>query len=304
MKQHSLTRRLLWKPPLFTLQRLARWLKRRPAHDRGRNGLRQLHPCFFILSTGRAGTETLAVLLNRSPEALVYHEPIPTLFGLSKLAYVGQDSDLQMLSHIFYETRRPLFEHSLACGLGYGETGSYATFLAYVISEAIPQAKFVHVVRDPRAVIRSAMRRRWYRGHTYDAMRVTPRLDNPWAKAWKSWSLFEKNIWLWAETNRYILKFTSSVGSERTILLKAEDLFASDLCVVSRVFKFLGLTPPSDRVVRQLLARPLNKQISGSFPALEHWSSSMRSKPTEIAGSEMECLGYEVAGPRQQTSLP
>jgi len=106
-------------------------------------------PCFFVLSTGRTGTQTLAALLNLSPEAFVYHEPSPRLNGLSVIAYKYLDEPVveEVLAEAFRTSRWMLFRESLACGKGYGETSHGATFLVYAIHRAVPVAKFIHLVR-------------------------------------------------------------------------------------------------------------------------------------------------------------
>ena len=156
------------------------------------------HPCVFVLSTGRVGTETLAYLFGLLKNVFSYHEPSPQLFSLSKLAYemseiYQTDKNIrEVFQTAFLSSRKEILDYSLSCRRGFIETGPDCTFLSRVIFDAIPNVKFVHLVRNHFDVVRSGMRRRWYDGHKFDPSRITPlkivgfmnsgRITHPWKR--------------------------------------------------------------------------------------------------------------------------
>lgn len=284
-------------PPRLVLQRVRAWLagRARPAV------LNREMPCFFTLSTGRTGTKTLAELLNRSPDATVYHEPHPYLSALAKLAYDSRYAQMEGLVETFLASRELLLRNAWASGLVYGETGPYVTFLAPVIAQALPNSKFIHLVRDPAAVVRSGLNRRWYQGHRYDARRITPRREDPAAANWTQWSPLEKIIWLWAETNRFVAAFLKTIEPHRYMRLKAEDLFSGSAEVLRKIFEFLEIAPISPRSAASVLARRLNRQRRPG-PPLDFWHADWAKRFEAIAGAEIRALGYAVPGAAGQTA--
>lgn len=254
------------------------------------------HPCIFVLSTGRVGTQTLAALLGLSPNVFAYHEPSPTLYPLSRFAYeLGDDMRVRgVFREAFIAARNERFDCCLKFKKGYVETSPQATFLAPAILEAIPDVKFIHVVRGPGYVVRSAMRRKWYAGNPADRTRIAPRPESEWGKTWNKWDAFEKNTWLWAETNRWIREFWSYLAVERRLLLDAEKIFDGNNEQLDRLFSFVGSSRPSKRKIVRILDKRLNRQTTGSFPKPCDWPESMRLTLRTIAGKEMDAFGYEL----------
>ena len=281
--------RLMRTPPRTVVERLASVLKGRARQP----ALNTDMPCFFVLSTGRTGTKTLAELLNASAEATVHHEPHPHLSALGKLAYDTNYQHMDTLAETFLASRETLLRNAWASSLAYGETGPYVTFLAPVIARVLPRSAFIHVVRDPLAVVRSGLSRRWYQGQRYDARRVAPRPDDPTAVQWPGWSPLEKSIWLWTETNAFIRRFCGSIDGSRHMLVRAEDIFAGSRETVAEIFRFLHLTPPHEKRIAGILAKRLNRQKSPAR-SLDSWAPDWRSRFLEIAGEEMKVLGYEL----------
>jgi len=253
-------------------------------------------PTVFVLSTGRAGTETLDALLNLAQNVFSYHEPTPTLYRLSKLAYKYEKELLakELLRESFLTARTDLLKYSLDCGRGYVETSPQVTFLAPIILDTIPQARFIHVVRDPRAVIRSGMRRKWYDGHPNDSTRIMPHPDSSDGKQWNSYNAFQKNLWLWTETNRWIMRFLSNVPQTQKILLRAEDIFSGSETTVADMYNFIASEPPSKRSIKKILGKHLNAQENGEFPESSRWGNDLNRLLAEVAGNTAKQLGYEV----------
>jgi hypothetical protein len=229
------------------------------------------HPCVFVLSTGRVGTETLAYLFGLLKNIFSYHEPSPPLFSLSKLAY--EMSDLyrtdknirDVFQTALLASRKEIINYSLSCRRGFIETGPDCTFLSQVILDTIPNVKFVHLVRDHYDVVRSGMRRRWYDGHKFDPSRITPLKGSKFFKSWKDYTPLEKNLWLWAETNQRILDFTKGLPSPDHLLIHSKAMFQNEKSTIDSLFRFIGNTQPSERRIASILNKKLNMQRSGEL---------------------------------------
>ncbi|MEM9118925.1 MAG: sulfotransferase [Cyanobacteria bacterium P01_F01_bin.56] len=260
-------------------------------------------PCVFVLSTGRTGTQTLASLLSLSSTSFVYHEPIPLLYGLSNMAYKHNNCHHDALAvaeelfeEAFLTARRSLLHYSIQFRKGYIETSPQVTFLAPIIGKVIPQAKFIQLVRDPRYVIRSGMRRKWYAGHSADDTRIVPDPATEVGRNWGAYSLFEKNAWLWTETNRKIEEFLKTVPNHQKLFVNSENIFNNNQRSIKNIFDFVGSSTPSKSKVKRVLMKKINRQMSGEFTQVNEWETSMILTLKTMAGDLAMRYGYSLEG--------
>lgn len=238
-------------------------------------------PCLFVLSTGRTGTQTLASLLNLADNVFAYHEPEPKLYGLGNCFYKNlsfcreNPTAASIFKEAFLTARRQLLSYSIKFQKGYIETSPQVTFLAPVISALIPKAKFIHCVRDPRAVIRSGMRRNWYRGNVNDRFRIIPDETIDVSQQWSTYTPLQKNAWLWAETHRNIEAFLCEIDESQRILIHSEKIFSNEPETIHRLFKFIDASPPPYSKVERILNKRLNNQVHGNFPPIHQWEDNM-----------------------------
>lgn len=277
---------------------MARWKlsRKRPAQQ-----FNDRRPCVFVLSTGRVGSETLSALLGLAKNVYVYHEPRPELFSLSKLAYElsgeypANSSLAAALQEGFMTARRQILTDALYCDRGYVETGPQATFLAPLMLKAIPDIRFIHLIRDPRKVVISAMRRGWYGGHAYDVSRIVPRTDSPFHSAWDAMDTYQKNLWLWAETNRWILDYSKSLTAKQYLLVHAEDIFNANIGVIDNLFNFIETTAPTAYRISRVLGRKLNAQTQGVFKLPADWLAGADAQLSAFVSQTAAALGYAAS---------
>ena len=291
-------KKTLWNNTPRKIFHMAKW---KVIHKRPVEQFDDKRPCVFVLSTGRVGSETLAHLLGLAKNVFVYHEPRPELFALSRLAYelsdfYSDDKNLERtLKEGFLTARRELLNYSLYCDRGYVETGPQATFLAPVILEAIPDTRFIHLVRDPRKVVRSGMRRKWYDGHDYDFSRIVPSPDTEMGEVWKNTDPFQKNFWLWAETNRWILNFSKSLSEKQYLLIHSEDIFNAHEDTVNQLYRFLGTTTPPSHKIAKVLGKQLNAQTRGVFNQPDDWLAHTEERLSAFVNQIASKLGYDLS---------
>lgn len=160
---------------------------------------------------------------------------------------------------------------------------------ARLLKEVFPEARFVHVVRDGRAVASSWMRMPWWRGHLGPESWHWGPLPEPYAQEWeRSGRSFVVLAGLaWKLLLDAFEEARSELPQDSWIDVRYEDLVADPAATVARTGRFLGLGP-SGRFDRRLerftfvrerepaFARDLDaaslRQLEGSLGAhLERW---------------------------------
>jgi hypothetical protein len=206
---------------------------------------------FFIVSTGRSGSQTIARVLSQSQDCICLHEPEPVLVKEATLYHYGLLSD-KMMKAILLSTRTPTLHGKI-----YGESNQKLSTLIPVLAEAFPEAQFIWLVRDGRDVVASTYyAREWYKPideivdrpepftiqlkeWTWYRLRgdLTGDMSTP---EWETLTRFEKNCWLWTRTNEIIQAHLRKLPQERQMLVRLETLFQQlpDIC------RFVGIQMP------------------------------------------------------------
>jgi hypothetical protein len=154
----------------------------------------QTTACLFILSTGRTGSSTLVHLLNLSPKVAAFHEPKPILLPFYRSAYAEAHRNPSRYRRLFARARRRLIGRAGRNDTIYAEA-TLLKFFAPVVAQMLPNAKFLHIHRHPAEVVRSGMRRRWFRDNGLDRYRLVPLPDDPAYPQWDRWNAFRKVCW-------------------------------------------------------------------------------------------------------------
>lgn len=248
---------------------------------------RSKHRAFFVLSTGRSGTQTLAHLLDTATNAKVWHHPEPNMIMETLHAYQG----LIDARESFWVGRSHILCQAWESGLIHGETDHNMTPFATAIARDVPQARFLVLVRDPREFIRSGMRRGYYiAGGPWDEGRLKP-LEHAETLGWDEFNPFEKVCWLWAETYRHINKSIAEIGADRVKIVRFEDLIRGPE-VAAEIFEFLGLEGFTIDHAETVLSQKLNAQRGGDFPHPREWNQELHTIAWEYCGEIASGYGY------------
>jgi glycosyltransferase involved in cell wall biosynthesis len=191
---------------------------------------------FFVLSTGRSGTKTIAESLSGLPDCLCQHEPAPQLILESSAYRYGRLED-ERLRQFLLETRQPIVN-----GKVYGESNQTLSLIVPVLAKSFPNAKFIWLIRNGLDVVSSIFARQWYTGHSanHDRYEDCPPLEKAWIDGrimgdlcgdvpfakWKKMNPFARCCWYWAYINRTIEKDLSDycqVGNYRKLKLENFD---------------------------------------------------------------------------------
>ena len=110
---------------------------------------------FFVVSTGRSGSTSLARSLDRIDACHAVHEPAPELI-LEASGYRGGSVSREKLQSVLRETR-----HSMVEGRDYCESNQNLALIIPVLRELYPQARFVWLIRNGLDVVASAHQKQW-----------------------------------------------------------------------------------------------------------------------------------------------
>ncbi|MFT5202296.1 MAG: hypothetical protein ACI9C1_001684 [Candidatus Aldehydirespiratoraceae bacterium] len=244
---------------------------------------------FFVLSTGRAGSRTIANVLSQSPGLVCTHEPVPRLVEETALWRYGElatDDYAEMLR----ESRPAEVE-----GRRYGESANRLSLGVPVIADVFPSSQFVWLVRDGREVVSSGFQRGWF-DHAADTVwerfRLRgDRLGEVPESEWSAWSPFHRVCWLWARTNEIIREDLAVLDADRHRMLRLEDLSAQ----IGEVSDFLGAAP-ADWVVPRLNQRGAGHVDESQANQVAHrwepsnWGAAEHEVFDEVCGSLMDEL--------------
>ncbi len=208
---------------------------------------------FFVLSTGRSGTQTIAQSLSGLRDCICLHEPAPPLI-LESSAYRYGRLDGEKLKQLILQTRRPMINGKI-----YGESNQISSLIVPVITASFPKAKFIWMIRNGLEVVASIFSRQWYTGHSANHERYEdcPPIEKAWIDGrimgdlcgdvpfakWKSMDSFARCCWYWSYVNRTIekdLKDYCSIGRYRKI--KLEEIEKE----LPQIIEWLGLDPVPD----------------------------------------------------------
>lgn len=273
---------------------------------------------FFIVGCGRSGTTLLLSMLISDPSIVI--PPETKFYGAfasreSKWGDPDDGANRERLLPIIYEDQarkgvtmdRARFEElARAAGRGWaglllavvtahaetiggdrvGEKSPVHTHFVGKLAHDFPKARFVHVLRDPRAVVLSRI------------------------KAGFGSSLVGPNVARWRRAAVMHRNQAEALGPRRYLLVKYEDLVTAQEATLRRVCEFLGI-PFSDAMLQHhkrerkgfedrstdWMTNTLKPVFTSS---VDKWKKDM--KPAHVAmiehalGEEMRELGYEISG--------
>lgn len=238
---------------------------------------------FFIVSSGRSGTQALQRVLNTSADAEVHHEYLCThvqpLAMKYYLGFVPRGEACRQLGRL----------HGAAVNFSarrhWGDSSNKLSWLIEPLAELFPDARFIHLVRDGRKVVSSFFHKlseecyeqaawqafvRWSL-HPQSEMEPPPEKRYWWPRPrdlftypqWQSWSRFERLCFCWQETHQEIERGLQGLPAERVWRIRLEDLIG-DPGRLKMLAAFLQMNLPTQAA--DLLRRPHNVHRPEDFP--------------------------------------
>jgi hypothetical protein len=241
---------------------------------------------FFIVSTGRTATKWLADLLNRCPNTLVEHEPIPRETLAHKAAIEKLDAAEKYIKNFRLKEiyLRVAKEHPDL--KTYGEVNGILRRHIAPIRKHIPKVKMIHLVRDGRNFVRSVMSRGTYSGRHPVYSDFRPPIVDDYSERWERLSEFEKTCWIWQWENGYMRQHLGQRA-------RFEDITSSYYFFKKQILEPLGLDLRENAWKTQA-QRPKNVSAKYNLGKWDDWTSEQKDKFAHICEKEMEHYGYEI----------
>lgn len=224
------------------------------------------------------------------------HEPLPHLLTESFLYYSNAVGDDEFWRSVVAEARDWRLRDAYRAGRNWFETNNRLTFLAPILAAHYPRSRFIVLVRHPVAFAESALARGYYAEHPWDFARIVPRETDPAAMSWDSMSQLEKIGWLWRATYQTADDVVATLEPHRSLLLKAEDLFAQQNQAVNQFYSYVSARPrPDQRRIDRVLRTPANAQTERTARAsVTQWASTERDRFLSLVGDRMRSYGYKT----------
>lgn len=261
---------------------------------------------FFVVSSGRSGTAMLHKALSAAGDIEMHHEyMVHIVQKLGVMRCMGRIDGAEAMA-VLAQTHGAAIHYSTAAH--WGDSSNKLSWLIPELAALLPQAKFVHLVRDGRKVAGSYFRKLGeecyddrstaiLRAHVDDPGRhpapppekkywwPLPGAADPYRDEFAHFSQFERIAWHWAEINRVILESLARLPPHRHRFVRLEDLQQS-AHTVREVLDFLHLPYRED--LAALFARPHNV----NRPRDQLLDADERQRFARIAAPMMERLGY------------
>jgi hypothetical protein len=277
-------------------------------------------PVVFVFGTGRCGTHSLWKLFESVPGALSTHEgagvirhgpadslgkriALGPILELNAYLYHAATEEvfrrtfdpipaLQALLDGCWHDRARLMEWCEANGLAYCDANPFAFNLIDYLRIRYPSAKFIHLVRDGYACVRSWARRV---GSTYPDDVVSrasiswtlakpiPLPSDPAHAAWSSFDRVQRISWFWHHVNANIAERFARVPSAQRMTIRIEDF---DATTAARLLEFCELPDTYDPAA-------LGASDPSSGPSIE-WTPEAIGRFNAIAGATMAGFGYAL----------
>ena len=232
-------------------------------------------PMFFVFGLPRSGTTWLAALLaEQNKDWMIIHEAHKHDFDYDYWCpfqpwradeYVNGKRHTRMVEY----TKRKMKNAT-----GYGEVTPRARYFSATLQRHYPQAKCVHLVRDPRHAVRSMIQLGYYAPNSRPHRRVTPNNGK--------WSRIEQTSWAWAFGHNRIRQTCPD-------FVRLEDLL-TDWETMSALASTLGVSCDKANW-EERTQKPMNVS-NQTHLGWEKWTPSEQKTLITMCGSEARQYGY------------
>ena len=208
---------------------------------------------FFVVSTGRSGSNSITHFLSQHKEITCLHE--------TKHQLIRLDTEFAEQKKDYSEVKNELLNIYEKCSYMpkegvYGESDHKLSNLITPLAELFPKAKFIFLIRNGKKVVGSTYGWKWFSEHEdklaqqkgggtdsvdqwyYYRLNGSNCADNITPEQWNKMSPFEKNCWYWAYTNNKIETQLDQLNKDRFITIKLEELETKQ----TEILDFLNVT--------------------------------------------------------------
>lgn len=278
-------------------------------------------PLVFVVGTGRCGTHTLSKLFESVPDTLSTHEGTGVIRN-GPAAFVGKRVSLgwmpELNSYLYHCATEADFARTFApdaamtalmdgcfvsrasaiawCaahGIAYCDANAFGFNIVNYVHARYPHAKFIHLVRDGYACVRSWSRRdastypdelpREASAIPWILAKPLPFPSDPARAQWDRFDRVQKISWFWNAVNANIAARLERIPAANRIVVRIEDVTEAS---VGAILDFCGLP-------RQFARESLAPDDPSEGRAIE-WTPDNVEKFNTLTAPMMEKLGYRL----------
>ena len=261
-------------------------------------------PPVFAVGTGRSGTHFLHRLMNEDPCIVSHHLDTFGESDADSFAFYCLWNKLPVDLGGFLAGRQHQIDKAAKQGAVYFESNPYLALSVRQFFERF-RAKFLHVVRNPEAVVNSHFVKGWYRetpvktdlnralgfqpgmrtNHFFG--RIVPHGEE--FVRWQKLTQVGRIAWMWNAINLETISQLRQLPDEHHLLLKIEEV---DYSRYLQLYPFIGGGVPLAetkflRIKEEQPGKGKGKRSTGS------WSEQERQEFLSETSEARELLGYE-----------
>lgn len=273
---------------------------------------------YFILSSARSGSTSLAKILNTATNGICALEPNPNLNWETRELMERRLSNPKLVleNTVIPRVKKALEELEI-----YGEKNvTYGPFIPHLYE--MLECKFILIKRDGRDVVRSLMD--WHERmfgtiyreckdsgdlspqallnaanlpihlDTSDYARPRPLSNDPLFSEWENLTREEMCAYYWSFINNLYLDQLTQIPQDSWLTIDYTHPTADD---IFKLVEFLGLEGLNQTQIQSMLDKKINslQDRTGEnnyYPNWNNWDSGLRKSFNNIASSTMQRLGY------------
>ncbi len=250
----------------------------------------------FILSTGRTGTKFLAEFLNSNYEDVVaLHEPKPSyLLRIYSHAYLDGKVSSERMARLLRRKRRRLLQ-AVAANRLYVESNPFLVGFIDVLDSLTPEPIIIHIVRDPREFVRSAINH----GSATGKKKLASTLIPCWfpnvrgvldCDRQEKISPIARFAGQWVLVNRKLAQSGKRYPGYH--LLRYEDIFDEHYSGLRQLCRILGLEFPDASESRVAPSQRINRSRLQQIGRWQNWTRAQCAELHRICTPLMQQYGY------------
>lgn len=242
----------------------------------------------FILSTGRTGTQFLAHHFDRDPRVCALHEPVPSR-GLRfwTVAYLEGAVDQGSMSRTLRVYRTGFFD-KISEPI-YIESNNFLAGFAETLIDEFDEPTLIHVVRDPRSYVRSAINKGAAKGLKGLTNRYVP-FSHLGLESDSENPTVQRTARYWTLVNSHLR--TTGQDYAGYHLYRYEDLFQGDSAAFKELADLIGIRDPA--INRFMEGGRINESPRELMPPWDQWAHSEQEIVIEECGELMAHFGYQA----------
>lgn len=253
----------------------------------------------FLVGAPRSGTTFLGECLAVLPEISYHFEPIATK-AASRFVYGGHWT-MEKARGFYRSVYSWLLRQHLDADLRFAEKTPRNCFLILFLSDAFPDAQFIHIIRDGRDAALSYSKKPWLQAATSGSGRMEPggHKVGAFTRFWvepervhefETTSDIHRCIWAWRRFAASAIEAAAQLPPDRYHELRYESLACNPEDEAKQLLNFIGITDANSRDLFHQAVSKVNSNSIGQWR--QALSDEQLQQIEQEAGQLLRQLNY------------